>query len=49
MAAIINSETINESVAVEVENVEQLIEDNLSSMKNIDEKLDGEGSPETDV
>jgi hypothetical protein len=48
LAAVINSESPKESVAAEDENVEQLTEDNLSSTENIDEKLDGEGSPETD-
>ena len=49
LAAVINSESPKESVAAEDENVEQLTEDNLSSTENIDEKLDGEGSPETDI
>jgi len=48
LAAVINSESPKESVAAEDENVEQLTEDNLSSTENIGEKLDGEGSPETD-
>jgi hypothetical protein len=49
LAAVINSDASKESVAAEDENVEQLTEDNLSSTENIDEKLDGEGSPETDI